>query len=77
MSYSYKECPAWNKFANIKSYEAGGCPHDEECKFSHGWKELDYHPDIYKTRKCNEGKKCQFRFSDCPFWHEKSDRKYK
>ena len=42
--------------------------------FSHGWKEMDYHPDIYKKRKCHNGDYCQRNKKNCPFWHTNSDR---
>ena len=40
-----------------------------DCPYSHGWKETDYHVDIYKTRSCTDGIKCKYRDLDCPFWH--------
>ena len=72
--YLPKDCPKWNKFQNVKSYEEGGCPDGIHCKFAHGWKELDYHKDVFRTRQCNEGMKCPFKNIDCPFYHCKKDR---
>ena len=40
-----------------------------DCPYSHGWKETDYHIDIYKTRSCTDGINCKYRDLDCPFWH--------
>lgn len=57
-------------------YEDGGCPYNESCIFSHGWKEMDYHPAKFKTRKCKEGNKCKNYDYSCPFWHTQSDRRY-
>jgi hypothetical protein len=71
------ECPYWNKYGSVQSYKEGGCPFMQDCKFSHGWKESDYHVLMYKTRQCNEGKKCKFKEFDCPFWHTLQDREQK
>lgn len=47
------------------------------CGLSHGWKETDYHPDIYKTRQCSESTNCKYSGLDCPFWHTTADRRIK
>lgn len=47
------------------------------CPMSHGWKESDFHIDIYKTRQCSEKENCHFKNLDCPFWHSQSDKKAK
>jgi len=47
------------------------------CSFSHGWKESDFHIDIYKTRQCSEKENCRFKNLDCPFWHTLNDKKPK
>ena len=49
----------------------------QSCEYAHGWKETDYHIDIYKTRQCTDGIKCQYKDLDCPFWHTQTDRKVK
>ena len=33
-----------------------GCSLMWNCPFCHGWKEKDYHPVEYKTKKCTAGK---------------------
>ena len=42
-----------------------------DCEFCHGWKELDYHPDKYKTMPCNAPQTCQK--PDCPNYHSEED----
>ena len=49
----------------------------KNCRFTHGWKEYDYHVQIYKTRACRQGKKCLFKQTDCPFYHGKEDLRSK
>jgi hypothetical protein len=44
-----------------------------ECENCHGWKELEYHPLYYKTKPCNNGKKCNKK--DCPFYHSNAERR--
>ena len=46
----------------------------QNCKFSHGWKESDFHVNMFKTRYCNDGKKCEHKNFDCPFWHSGDDK---
>ena len=47
------------------------------CKYSHGWKEHDYHFLMYKTRLCNQGSNCAFKSTDCPFYHSRLDKRLK
>lgn len=47
-------CPRWSKESRIVDYEQG-CPQGFNCTFCHGWKELEYHPSVFKTVAC---KKC-------------------
>ena len=47
-------CPRWSKESRIVEYEQG-CPQGFNCTFCHGWKELEYHPSVFKTVAC---KKC-------------------
>ena len=34
----------------IYKFDKKRCPEMLDCPFSHGWKETDYHYDVYKTR---------------------------
>ncbi len=47
------------------------------CTMSHGWKESDFHIDIYKTRQCSDKEICKYKNLDCPFWHASTDKKIK
>lgn len=47
-------CPNWDKSSKLTEYEQG-CPEGFSCGFCHGWKELEYHPAVFKTVNC---KKC-------------------
>lgn len=72
--YEPIECPHWkpNKFLTIYHL---GCPFGYQCHQSHGWKEYDYHPLIYKTKFCTKGIKCQRKF-ECPYYHSESEKRY-
>ena len=50
IDYREEECKNWRKNQNLNFYIEGGCPDMMACKFSHGWKEHDYHAMVYKTR---------------------------
>lgn len=43
------------------------------CPFSHGWKEQQFHPMIFKTLPCEEPK-C-FKGFECPFYHSAKDKR--
>lgn len=45
-----------------------GCPKGPLCLFCHGWKELEYHKNNFKVKKCNLIN-CP-RIGFCPFLHE-------
>jgi hypothetical protein len=47
------------------------------CPHTHGWKEYDFHPKIYKLRACKQGKVCKYKDFDCPFYHGKKDMRTK
>ena len=47
-------CPHWSKDAKITEY-LQGCPQGFSCSYCHGWKELEYHPSVFKKVSC---KKC-------------------
>ena len=70
--YNAIQCSFWSQ-GQIYSYEEGGCPKQMECENCHGWKELEYHPLYYKTKPCNNGKKCNKK--DCPFYHSNSEKR--
>lgn len=44
------------------------------CKSCHGWKELEYHPNYYRTKKCPNIKNCKNkRF--CCYYHNETERR--
>ena len=71
-NYAPVQCPLWSQ-RQIFSYEEGGCPKQMQCEQCHGWKELEYHPMYYKTKPCNNGKKCNKK--DCPFYHNNNEKR--
>ncbi len=47
------------------------CTHKNECPFSHNFKEIFYHPLIYKKIKCSLFDSCKEK--NCPFFHSKNE----
>ena len=53
----------------------------EQCKLCHGWKEQEYHPENYKTKRCSNGILCKKKEKDCAYYHvdgkdKNSDRRF-
>lgn len=73
INYDPTPCNFWktNDFLTIYSL---GCPNGSNCTKCHGWKELDYHPFVYKTRFCPNGGKCH-RMFECPYFHNESEKR--
>ncbi|KAL4455406.1 hypothetical protein ABPG74_012558 [Tetrahymena malaccensis] len=69
-SYEPETCSKWPSKRQIKQYEEG-CPEGYNCNKCHGWKELDYHPRVYKTKSCKECKKQQH----CPNYHNIQEKR--
>lgn len=46
-------CFNWKLKEKIYDYEKG-CENGVNCNMCHGWKELQYHPSLYHTKKCSE-----------------------
>ena len=74
--YNYEplECQYWVK-RDIITYEEGGCPNHKQCKRCHGWKELEYHPLIYKTKKCSDSRFCKKKI--CSYYHTIDEKRLK
>ena len=72
-SYSYQPLPCYNwKLKDyIYNYEAG-CELGLNCPMCHGWKELQYHPNYYRTNKCLEN---QCRKGECPNYHSEKEKR--
>ena len=43
-----EKCENWDLNGKIYKY-SDGCPNGYSCIKCHGWKELEYHPLVYKT----------------------------
>jgi hypothetical protein len=46
------------------------------CHYCHGWKELEYHPIVYKTRKCKDFEGHCNKQLFCPFYHREEEKRY-
>ena len=73
LNYDCSLCPEWKTSEFVKSYEEGGCRNNEKCTKSHGWKESEFHPMNYKTKKCTL-KKC-LGGKICPYYHQENERR--
>lgn len=72
--YDKKNCSKWDNKKTILSY-LDGCCYGYNCKFSHGWKEQDFHPLTYKTTKCKYFKEGCDKLEACPFYHKNEIRR--
>jgi hypothetical protein len=70
IGYGVKPCPFWNKENTRLSYQQR-CPLGIRCPYTHGAKELLYHPAYYRTYPCRT-KNCP-RQHLCAFYHKKSE----
>lgn len=73
--YEAVPCPFWKPTEIVQNYDKG-CPEGMHCQKCHGWKEYDFFPMIYKTRACDNGKKC-IKGNCCPFYHHPESRRIK
>lgn len=67
--YDKKNCSKWDNKKTILNY-LDGCCFGYSCRFSHGWKEQDFHPLTYKTTKCKYYKDGCEKHAACPFFHK-------
>lgn len=65
-------CPNWKASDFIVNYEEG-CANFFSCNKCHGWKELEFHPLVYRTKPCAI-KGCQKK-ADCPNFHDPSEKR--
>jgi hypothetical protein len=70
--YSCESCPNWNVEQAMSEY-GGDCPDKFDCLKCHGWKELEFHPLIYKLRPCKL-KGCQNDYH-CPLYHSPEEKR--
>ena len=67
--YINKLCPNW-KYNNFLGQYEDGCPLKASCQYSHGWKEMLFHPFEYKSNPCPYGIKCRmYLLASCPYYH--------
>lgn len=66
--YNTNNCPRWDNKKTILTYTEG-CEKGYGCMNCHGWKELDFHPLFYKTRKCKYFNNNCSKGALCPFYH--------
>ena len=71
-SYTKEQCQNWESKNFIVAY-SDGCKDEHRCRYSHGWKEQEYHPLNYKSKPC-EDKKCNGNL-ECPYYHGNHDRR--
>lgn len=71
--YISEACPHWKPNDYIQDY-AQGCPNELSCDRCHGWKELEFHPLIYKMHLCRQGNKCK-QEGACPQYHSEKDKR--
>lgn len=69
--YEAVACPHWDITKMIYEYSQG-CPQGLQCTNCHGWKELEFHPNYYKTKNCPNGQGCPGDLS-CPYYHSRQD----
>lgn len=68
------KCTSWKYDMGNKNYKRD-CTRGMLCKFAHGWKEINYHPLIYKTKKCRYTiEECKYQYK-CPYYHEESEKR--
>lgn len=67
---AHELCQNWQAGTFISNYEEG-CILQAACFRSHGWKEQEYHPLLYKTKPCAE-LKCNSGVQ-CPFYHNEME----
>lgn len=72
--YDKKNCLMWDNKKTVLIY-SDGCNKGYQCMFSHGWKELDFHPLNYKTVKCKFFKGICDKGLNCPFYHYNEDKR--
>jgi len=78
-NYRAEACPYWDPKKKVSNYETA-CHNNTSCGYCHGrltayegWKELEYHPEIFKTRQCTS-KNCLKEIIFCPYFHDSSEK---
>lgn len=71
-SYNTRACPDWDRDKTIDQYE-NSCPRAYLCPFCHGWKEIQFHPNEFRTKPCKEAA-CLGEVDSCPNFHSPTER---
>ncbi|CAD8119949.1 unnamed protein product [Paramecium sonneborni] len=71
-NYYPQSCQNWNANEYITEYSSG-CPDAFSCSKCHGWKELEYHPILFRTKQCIN-QNCNKQ--DCSFYHHIQERRF-
>lgn len=72
--YEPEPCEFWNPDGFIEDYNSA-CPAKEKCTKCHGWKELEFHPLVYKVNPCKNPDNCP-KGSLCPLYHNEEERRF-
>jgi hypothetical protein len=72
--YRNSSCPKWDNKKTILLYSEG-CTDEFDCTKCHGWKEEDFHPLNYKTKKCKNCNKVCDKKEFCPFLHKNEEKR--
>ncbi|CAK0796093.1 unnamed protein product [Prorocentrum cordatum] len=67
-AYAPQLCPHAAAWAEGRG---GGCARGELCPWAHSEDEVNYHPEVYKTRLCQGGSSCEDFY--CPFAHSAAE----
>ncbi|KAM3128669.1 hypothetical protein pb186bvf_019237 [Paramecium bursaria] len=71
--YQYNPIPCQNwKTADFITEYHNGCADSFNCMKCHGWKELEYHPMLFRTKQCIN-QNCNK--NDCSFFHNQQERR--
>ena len=71
-AYTKEQCQNWESKNFIVAY-SDGCKDEHRCRYSHGWKEQEYHPSNYKSNACRSGEACAK--PHCPYFHSERDKR--
>lgn len=70
--YDPEPCPHWRSDDFIGEYHQG-CPRSFDCTKCHGWKELEFHPLVYRVKSC-KAEQCT-KETHCPLYHDKKEQR--
>jgi hypothetical protein len=65
-------CTNWKPKGFIYDYAVDGCENNFACDMCHGWKELEYHPLNYRTKKCPTA---NCKKGECHYYHTEKEKR--